>query len=119
MLTYIVAGGWSMFIVIGFSLVLLFAAVRFFLKASPDRLAFVRAMTAAQVFCIVGGVATNLTAALWGVVREQDKTGVFHLDWLLQGFGEAITPAGLGFPLLAVTWLLVAIGVRRAHDVAL
>ena len=57
-------------------------AVRFFLKVSPERLAFVRAMTLAQLFCIAGG-------------------------------GE-----GLGLSLLAATWLLVAIGVRRAHDVA-
>lgn len=117
MLTYILAGGWSMFLVIGFSIVLLVAAVRFFLKVSPERLAFVRAMTLAQLFCIAGGVAINLTAVCWNVVPD-DPSQPIPLHALLYGVGEALTPAGLGLSLLAATWLLVAIGVRRAHDVA-
>lgn len=115
MLHYIQAGGWSMIIVIGFSIVLAIAGVRFFLKATPDRLAFVRAMTLAQVFCIAGGVAMNLTTVFWAVVPD-DEAKPIPLHALLVGLGEALTPAGLGLPLLAATWLLVAIGVRRAHD---
>ncbi len=117
MLTYIQAGGWSMYLVLAFTLVLVTAAVRFFLQATPERLAFVRAMTLAQLFCIAGGVAINVTTVLWHVVPAQETQPIpWHA--LLVGMGEAITPAGLGLPLLAATWLLVAIGVRRAHDVA-
>jgi len=105
-----------MFIVLGFSAVRLAAAGRVFLQATPERLALVRSMTLAQVFSIVCGVATNLTAVCWHVVPEDGKPIDFHA--MVWGVGEALTPAGLGFPLLAATWLLVAIGVRRAHDPA-
>jgi uncharacterized membrane protein YhaH (DUF805 family) len=35
---------------------------------------------------------------------------------LIQGLGEAITPIGVGFTILAFVWVLIALGVRKAHD---
>jgi hypothetical protein len=64
---------------------------------------------------ILGGVATNFTAVFYNVVRRPEGQP-FELDHLLYGFGEALTPAGMGFSLLGLVWLLIAIGVRRAHD---
>lgn len=116
MLTYIQAGGWSMLIVIAFGLALLVTSTRFFFQARPERLAMIRALSVAMVFWILGGVAFNVTTVLWTVAAQPDPAGGLRVDWLIQGLGEAITPAGLGFPALGVTWLLVAVGVRRAHD---
>ena len=116
MLTYIQAGGYSMIVVIVFSIIMLVTAVRFFFTATPERLAFLRAMTLAHVFCVVGGVAQGFTAVFWHVVPDDPSKPIpYHL--MLIGFGEALTTAGLGLSLLAVVWLLVAFGVRRAHDV--
>ena len=113
---YLRAGGYSTWIVIVLGLVLLIAAVRFLITASPRRLAFLRAMSIAYALMIIGGTATNFTAVFYGVVRMHPDGTPVDLDNLLWGFGEALTPVGMGFSLLGLIWLLIAIGVRRAHD---
>ncbi len=113
---FIRAGGYSTWVVIVLGLVLLIAAVRFLLAASPRRLAFLRAMSIAYVLMIVGGVATNVTATCYFVADEHARTGVFQVGWLVKGAGESLTPAGMGLSVLGLIWLLIAIGVRRAHD---
>jgi hypothetical protein len=113
---YLRAGGYTTWIVIVVGLVLLIAAVRFLITASPRRLAFLRAMSVAYVLFILGGVATNFTSVFYNVVRGHPEGTPIDLDALLWGFGEALTPAGMGFSILGLIWLLIAIGVRRAHD---
>lgn len=113
---YLRAGGYTTWIVIVIGLILLVAAVRFLLAASPRRLAFLRALSVAYVLLILGGVATNFTTVFWNVVRSRPENGPLDVDALLYGFGEALTPAGMGFSILGLIWLLIAIGVRRAHD---
>jgi hypothetical protein len=110
------AGGYSTWVIMILGLVLLIAAVRFLITASPRRLAFLRAMSISYVLIILGGVATNFTAVFYGVVRSHPDGTPIDLDALLYGFGEALTPAGMGLSLLGLIWLLIAIGVRRAHD---
>lgn len=109
-------GGYVSWVIIILGLVLLIAAVRFVIAATPRRLAFLRAMSVALLLLVFGGVATNFTAVFYGVVREHERSGELKIDWLLHGFGEALTPAGFGLTLLGVVWLLIAFGVRRAHD---
>jgi hypothetical protein len=115
---FIRAGGAPTWIAIILGIVLLVAAIRFLMAAEPRRLAVLRAMSVAYVLIIVGGVATNFTAVFYGVVEDHERTGKLDPDRLLWGFGEALTTAGLGFTVLGVIWLLIAVGVRRAHDIA-
>ena len=114
---FIRAGGYPTVIAIILGIVLLVAAIRFLLAAEPRRLAVLRAMSVAYALFIVGGVATNFTAVFYGVVNHHEKTGKLDPDMLLWGFGEALTTAGMGFTILGVIWLLIAVGVRRAHDI--
>jgi len=113
---YLRAGGFTTWVVLVLGLVLLIAAVRFLVAASPRRLAFLRAMSLAYVAFIIGGVATNFTAVSFAIARAAPEDKPLDLPSLLYGFGEALTPAGIGFSLLGLVWLLIAIGVRRAHD---
>lgn len=113
---YIRAGGYSMWILIALSAVLLVTAILFFRKPTPERLAFLRALSLAQVLATVGGVATNFTTVFYTVAREHGRTGKLEVGWLFHGAGEALTPAGFGFSVLSVIWLIIAVGVRRAHD---
>jgi len=113
---YLRAGGYTTAILLLIGLVLLVTAGQFVRAPTPRRLAFLRALSVAHVLFALGGVATNITVVLWAVVRAHEPGQPYDLDALLQGLGEAITPIGVGFTLLAVTWVLVAVGVRRAHD---
>ena len=113
---FIRAGGYPTYIAILLGIVLLVAAIRFLMAAEPRRLAVLRAMSVAYVLLILGGVATNFTSVFYNVVEHHEKTGKLDPDRLLWGFGVALTPAGMGFTILGVIWLLIAVGVRRAHD---
>lgn len=90
------------------------AAGRFVLAANPRKLAVIRALTWAIVFAVIGGVASNITAALWYPARTAASADDPDLGYqLLHGIGEAFTPATLGFMALALAWLMVAVGTRR------
>ncbi|MBK9034222.1 MAG: hypothetical protein IPL61_23660 [Myxococcales bacterium] len=113
---YLRAGGYTTWLLLLLGVVLLVAAVNFLRSATPRRLAFLRALSAAYLLFTFGGIATNTTVVLWAVAREHKPGEPYDLDILFQGLGEAITPAGVGLTILGLVWLIIAIGVRRAHD---
>lgn len=112
---YLIAGGYTTWLLLLLGAVLLVAAIRFLRGPTPRRLAFLRALSVAYVLFTLGGVATNVTVVLWGVTRNRPPGQGLELDALIQGLGEAITPIGVGFTILAMIWVLIAIGVRKAH----
>lgn len=116
MVRYLQAGGYTTWVLIILGVIMLIAAVRFLLAASPRRLAFLRAISVAYVLITLGGTATNFSSVFYTVVKARPEGKPLDLDMLLWGFGEALTPVGMGFSILGLVWLLIAIGVRRAHD---
>jgi hypothetical protein len=113
---YLRAGGYTMWVLIALSAVMITIAIRFLLKPSPARLAMLRALSWVQVLLILGGVATNLIAVCHSVMGEYERTGKILPEIIIAGTGEALTPAGFGFSLLAFVWLIIAVAVRRAHE---
>ncbi len=112
------AGGYTMWVLAALSLAMIVIAVRFLLKPSPDRLAVLRSLSWVQVFATIGGVATNFTMVCKSAMHEFDVSGAIKPEILIQGTGEALTPAGMGFSLLAFVWLIIALAVRKAHQPA-
>jgi hypothetical protein len=111
------AGGVAMWIVIFFSLLCLFTAARYAWRPDAARVPILRALTWAAVFAIISGVTSNFMAVMWHVTDNDEwaHDPDMHLR-VMHGLGEAVTPAILGFTMLALTWLLVAAGARRARD---
>ncbi len=116
MFRYIRAGGYTMWVLIILSAVMITLAIRFLLKPTPERLAVLRSLTWAHILAIVGGVATNLIAVCHSAIEDIDRTGKLDPSILIWGTGEALTPAGFGFSILAFIWLIIALAVRRAHQ---
>jgi hypothetical protein len=112
---YMRAGGYVMWILAALAIAMIVIAIRFLLKPGPERLAVLRSLSWAQVFVILGGVATNLTTTCKSVVREFEESGAVKPEILIQGIGESLVPAGMGFTLLAFVWLIIALAVRKAH----
>jgi hypothetical protein len=115
MIEFFRAGGFTMWVVLLFGGISLVAAVRFARHPDVGRVSGIRAMSAATIFAIVSGVAANVTAVMKYVsegpgAREPDLARL-----VLAGLGEALAPAILGFTLLSLSWLLVAVGARRAR----
>lgn len=110
------AGGWSMWMVLFLSLATILAAIRFVAGAQVGRLTLVRALTCATVFAILTGLCANLAAVMTRLASEESLAPQAQLARLLAGLAEAVAPGILGFAMLCVSWLLVAVGTRRAHD---
>src|SRR5687767_4885219 len=110
-------GGWSMWVVLLFGLITLVASGLFAFRPDERKIGFIRAMSAATLFSILSGVASCIAAVMHHVPQhpEWSKSPDIHLI-VMQGIGESMAPAVLGFTLLSLVWLVAAMGVRRlAH----
>lgn len=112
MIDFLIAGGYTMIVVLVVGAVMVTAAARFAFAADPQRLALVRALTWALAFAVLAGVAANLRTVCHAVAGN-DEWLKAPLPILLEGFAEAIAPAILGGAIASIAWILVAVGVRR------
>jgi hypothetical protein len=87
-------------------------AVRFARNADPHRLSILRALTWALVFATLIGFVTGLVTTCKHVVADPEMSKD-PLPYLLTGFAESCANLILGGAIAVVTWILVAVGVRR------
>jgi hypothetical protein len=93
-------------------------AIRFVVRPTEHGLGVVRPLSAATTFATLGaflhGVATALVNVVQGLEQAPDAAATSKA-WtvFLAGLAEATVPLILAFALLAVTWLLVAVGLRK------
>ncbi len=108
------AGGWSMWFVLLLGLGTLVAAGVFVFRRDLGKLALVRALTLATVFAIAAGLCANVAAVLTNAPGHAPEG---HLvEAVMLGLAESLAPGILGFTMLSISWLLVAVGTRRAQD---
>jgi hypothetical protein len=112
MLDFFRAGGFNMFPLTVFGIAMLITGVQFARNADPQRLALIRALTVTIAFCTIIGVAAGL-ATTAKFVATQPEGQKEPLDFLLLGFAETMTNVMLGGSFVVLTWILVAVGVRR------
>jgi hypothetical protein len=114
MIEFFQAGGVAMWFVLLFGVASLVAAGAFAVSPDPRKVEAVRALTGAAVFSIAAGIVADL-AKVGSTVASHPEWSVspkIHLI-VMQGFAESMTPGVLGFSLLALTWMVMAVGHRR------
>lgn len=99
-------------------LVTLVTAIRFAFRPQERLLAILRALSAATVFASLTGFlagATNGLVALNRWLAHAPDVAPRAEFWpkVVTHFAEMPIPLVLGFALLSVVWLLVAVGLRR------
>jgi hypothetical protein len=109
---FIRAGGVNMWVLLALAIPLLWTAINFARNADPQRLSIVRALTFAYIFIAITGFVSGLAATCHYVVGDPAALKD-PLPVLLQGFAESTTNLILGGGIAAITWILVAVGVRR------
>ena len=116
MITFIRAGGISMFIVILFGIITLIAAGLFTWKLRESLLGFFRGMVTATLYSILGGISANLATVMWRVSQDPEwgKSPDMKLI-VMTGIAESLTPAILGFTIISLAWMIVAFGNRRFY----
>ena len=113
MVNFFLAGGFPMWFTLLFSVLALVTAGTFVRRGQPRSIAVLRALTAATVFVSLGGATADFSAVMWKAARGG------HPDlplFVMQGLGEAVTPVTLGFSLISIAWLLVAVRLRRSDE---
>jgi hypothetical protein len=95
---------------------MVWTAIRFARNADPHRLSILRALTVAIVVASVSGFFAGLIKTCsWtgeppGIPADQLPLLLLH------GFAESCTNLVFGGAFVVVTWVLVAVGVRRMPE---
>ncbi len=114
MLEFFQSGGTAMWFVAIFGLIALVAAIRFASAPDPRRVETVRSLTWATLFSIAAGIVAAIAAVGSKVPAhpEWSNSPKIHLI-VMQGISESMAPGVLGFTLLSLVWMAMAVGHRR------
>jgi hypothetical protein len=110
--------GWGFWMYLAVSLAALAMAVRFAARPTERGLSILRPMCAAAAFATVASFCLGMTnglMALSSALRHTTDAVAMVPIWLtaIRGVAEALMGLVLGSTLLTVSWLLVAVGLRR------
>ena len=112
MLNLFMAGGFPMWFLLVFGLLAIAGAALFAHKPDAQRLGAVKALSVATLASIGAGTASDFAAVGYAVPERFANEPNVHMI-VLTGFAESMSPAILGFALLSIVWLIVAVGHRR------
>lgn len=117
MMDFFRAGGISMLFVLLFSLLTLGVAGRYAYRPLESTRALLQATSTTTLYAVAAGLATNLAAVFTKVPAhpEWSKSPDLHLI-VMMGLGEALTVCIFGFTMLALSHMLLAIGLRRSAE---
>ena len=113
MLEFFRNGGFSMFPVLFFGLATLAAAIAYAMRADEKTRHFIDPMYKVVVFSSATGLLTNLGAVFHYLATKNVPANELSTT-LAQGLNESLGPAIMGSAFIAVSFLFVAIGLRRA-----
>jgi hypothetical protein len=110
-------GGWGMWPTFVFGVLAIIAAARFAWRGEHDLTAFIRWMLATMGSSALLGFTSGMQA-VFNFIRQQQPPEVTQItDWrirvLFEGTKEASNTVSLGFILMTLTCLLLAVGYRR------
>jgi len=114
MLEFIRSGGIVMFVILAFGGATLVVAAMHARRPTVRRYDLVKSLSVATVFATLTGTAAGFAAVMHKVPLspEWSHSPDLHLI-VMTGLGEATSNAILGFAIMAICWMLVAIGTRR------
>ena len=111
---FMMAGGVAMWFVLVFGLLALIAASLFARRPDARRVETVRSLSRATLFSVGAGIVADIAAVGSKVPANPEwaNSPKLHLI-LLEGISESMAPGVLGFTLLSLVWLVMAVGHRR------
>jgi len=93
-------------------------AIVYAIRPAERKLAFMRPLSLASIFSAIGSLAAGMATVLHGAAATPawalgTVEGPGNVGRLLMGCAETLVPVFVTFGLLAVAWLVVALGLRR------
>jgi hypothetical protein len=86
-------------------------AIAYVLRPGERPLAILRPVSLAAIFAGICGLAAGLIAVLTGIAATLPQP--VHVPSVYVGLSEALVAPLINFGLLAIAWLLVAVGMTR------
>lgn len=114
MLQFFQEGGWGMFPVTAFGLVMVIAAGRFAWDGELLRLRFITAMGVVLLAAMTHAMLTDVAAVLSYVQDPANVTDEALPRIVFTGLMESTRPGALGGALLVLALVLAAVGVSRS-----
>ena len=106
-------GGWGMWPVLVFGLVLIGASARYGWDGERIRLRFIGVMSALLTATMVHAVVTNVAMVFWYLESPKRAPDTELVRTLFTGLKESTRPFGLGGALLVLALVFVAVGAYR------
>ncbi len=107
-------GGFPMWFLLVFGVLSLIFGARFALRPSPSRLRLAAALSLATLFTVLTAIAADLAMVGQHAPDYLSRHPEQSLSTvLLQGFAESMSPAILGFTMLTLVALFIALGCYR------
>lgn len=106
------SGGYNMWVLAAIGAAMLWTAFQFARGADPHRLSILRALTVAITVASIAGFIAGLMKT-GGAAGDTPKDLAERLPLMVHGFVESCSNLVLGGAFVVITWVLVAIGVRR------
>ena len=113
MLDFFREGGWGMYPVLVFGLVLLVSAGRYAWDLEPARLRFSVVMSLLVLAASAHAMLTDVAQVLWYVQSPERAPDAELVRTVFTGLMESTRPGGLGGALVTLALVLIAIGVYR------
>jgi len=116
MANLVLEGGFPVFFLLGFGLLAMAFAVRFASAPSWRVFRTTLALSAATLLTSINGIFAALSAVAHHAPEYLARhPGGSLAEVVLLGFGEAMSPGILGFTLLSLVALILALGVYRQN----
>lgn len=106
------SGGFNMWFLAAIGAVMVWTAIQFARNADPHRLSILRALSVAIVVASISGFVAGLIKTC-SVASDTREVLAERLPLLIQGFAESCSNLVFGGAIVVITWVLVAVGVRR------
>jgi hypothetical protein len=106
------SGGMGMWFTAAIGAAMMWTAIQFARGADPQRLSILRALTLAILVASLTGFVGGLISTCRFILADPDALAA-PLPSLLQGFAESCANLVLGGAFTVLSWILVAVGVRR------
>jgi hypothetical protein len=116
MMTLLREGGVPMWFVLLFGLLALGSGAHYAARPDPKRLSSIAWLMGATLLAVASGTVSALGATFQHVAGDGPA---WRSDTLLVGLGESMSAGTLGFSMLALTSIVVAIGQRRLAALSL
>ena len=119
MFTLFEEGGFPIWFLLAFGLLTLVSSARFAVGPTPSRLHLASVLSVATLFTTLTAICADLAEVGHHVPEYMTRHPTLSLSTvLLQGFAESMSPAILGFTLLSLVALVLALGFYRTPSTA-